>query len=195
MIEKETLSLYKIKKDVKQKIFWESMMIVFSLLIIALLFWILLKLMPYLYTNLFKIVCCIILFILFVPLVGVPTVRTLKILIYFFKQKISIESDKLISKEDGFDSRLLLAMNGSIFYILFYMTRGNKRFYRLYFKCNDKFELPARKSYRWSSKYSMPAKDIYLTSDVGDTFTIVKIKNIILMVYNNKYFELSSNLL
>ena len=87
-----------------------------------------------------------------------------------------------------------MASQNGLLSILFYLIHKDKNVYRLYFKANDKFELPYQKSYRWSSQYSMRAREIFITSDVGDTFTIVKIKNEVLMVYNNKYFEPAPNL-
>ena len=64
-----------------------------------------------------------------------------------------------------------------------------------FFKCNEKFELPFHKCYKWSSQHTMRPRGIFITSDIGDTFTIVKINNQILMVYNNKLFQPSPALL
>lgn len=193
-MEKETLTLYKIRRDLNRKIFRESIMLVCVFLVILLLFWILQKMKSSDSTILLDMIFSVILVGIFVVTAVLQTVKTLKFIINVRRNKFVIESDQLISKEEKFDGTLILASQNGLLSILFYLIHKDKNVYRLYFKRNDRFELPFQKSYRWSSQYSMLPKDIYITSDAGDTFTVVRMKNEVLFVYNNKYFEPAPNL-
>ena len=193
-MEKETLTLYKIRRDLNRKIFRESIMLICVYPVILLLFWILQKMKSSDSTILLDMIFSVILVGIFVVTAVLQTVKTLKFIINVRRNKFVIESDQLISKEGKFDGTLILASQNGLLSILFYLIHKDKNVYRLYFKRNDRFELPFQKSYRWSSKYSMLPKDIYITSDAGDTFTVVRMKNELLFVYNNKYFEPAPNL-
>ena len=193
-MEKETLTLYKIRRDLNRKIFRESIMLICVYPVILLLFWILQKMKSSDSTILLDMIFSVILVGMFVVTAVLQTVKTLKFIINVRRNKFVIESDQLISKEEKFDGTLILASQNGLLSILFYLIHKDKNVYRLYFKRNDRFELPFQKSYCWSSQYSMLPKDIYITSDAGDTFTVVRMKNELLFVYNNKYFEPAPNL-
>ena len=61
----------------------------------------------------------------------------------------------------------------------------------LYFK-NGKFHIaPTKKHYEWSALYCMTGTGIFNTANIGDTFILTGLpKEGILMVYNEKFFEL-----
>ena len=61
----------------------------------------------------------------------------------------------------------------------------------LYFK-NSKFHIaPTKKHYEWSALYCMTGTGIFNTANIGDTFILTGLpKEGILMIYNEKFFEL-----
>ncbi len=61
----------------------------------------------------------------------------------------------------------------------------------LYFK-NDRYYLTGQKNYyTWSSLYNMTGTGIFNTANIGDTFILTGLpKEGILMIYNEKFFEL-----
>ena len=192
-MEKETLTLYKIKKDLNGKIFQRCIAFICEFLTIGLVCWMIHMMTISDSTPLLDIIFAVLMLSVFAFAVIAETIGTVRFIIYAIK-KVRIETDVLISKEDKPNRLLLFPPRNALYLTIFFLTRKDKNVYRLYFKANDKFELPYQKSYRWSSQYSMRAREIFITSDVGDTFTIVKIKNEVLMVYNNKYFEPAPNL-
>lgn len=181
-MEKETLSLYKIKKDLMNMVISDSK----TILLVSIILLPLMALVLVLYNRLSKDVSIILHLFIMIPvilfLVTIIFCSTYLITqaIQIKKGKFILETDELIGKEEETPKSFR-----SIYY----------RPYRLYFKCNEKFDIPVTKSYKWSRLYSMREKDIYLTSETGDIFLLVKMNKGIAMVYNTKYFELSTSLL
>ena len=181
-MEKETLSLYKIKKDLMNMVISDSK----NILLISIILLPIMALLLLMYNRVSSDGGIIINFIIITPVI-VSSAAILFVIILLIIQAIQIkkgkfvlETDKLIGKEEETPKSFR-----SIYY----------RPYRLYFKCNEKFDIPVTKSYKWSRLYSMREKDIYLTSETGDIFLLVKMNKGIAMVYNTKYFELSTSLL
>ena len=192
-MEKETLTLYKIKRDLNQRILLEIRVLVISILLMILLFGLLrfgihnlLSDRPNYYV--FDIITALLLLIILI----IWIVSFIKMLIQYKTGKLIIETDELIRKEE----RIFKSINWAGLKSGLTIGAGKyDRAYRLYFKCNGKFEIPTQKSYKWSVRYSMKPRNVFNTADEGDKFTIVKSKGGILMVYNNKYFKPSSVLL
>lgn len=187
LMDKETLSLYKIKRDLKQIISWQSAWL-FILLIVILLLGLALGLLAVKIPL--SILGYAIFAIILLPIIIIfitQAAKTFDLIIKVHKGKIKIETDELISKNES--------KEGYLRYGIWYILQGDTYVYRLFFKCNEKFELPFHKCYKWSSQHAMRPRGIFITSDIGDTFTIVKINNQILMVYNNKLFQPSPALL
>lgn len=180
-MEKETLSLYKIKKDLNQIISWQITSLFILLILILLLSLALGLLAAKISLNVlgYAVIAVIILPIIIIFII--QSIKTFNLMIKVHRGKFEMETDKLISKNTSKD--------GYFRYGLWYILQGDPYVYKLFFKCNKEFELPFHKCYKWSSQHAMRKREIYITSDVGDTFTIVKINNQILMVYNDKYFE------
>ena len=77
-MEKETLTLYKIRRDLNRKIFRESIMLVCVYPVILLLFWILQKMKSSDSTILLDMIFSVILVGMFVVTAVLQTVKTLK---------------------------------------------------------------------------------------------------------------------
>ena len=99
-MEKETLTLYKIRRDLNRKIFRESIMLICVYPVILLLFWILQKMKSSDSTILLDMIFSVILVGIFVVTAVLQTVKTLKFIINVRRNKFVIESDQVISKEE-----------------------------------------------------------------------------------------------
>lgn len=186
-MEKETLTLYKIKKDLNQIILRQSVGLFILLIVILLLGLANWLLAVKTFLSILEYVIVVIIQSLIIIIFITQAAKTFDLIIKVHKGKIKIETDELISKNESKDSYFRSG--------LWYILQGDPYIYRLFFKYNEKFELPFHKCYKWSSRHAMRPRGIFISSDVGDTFTIVKINNQILMVYNNKLFQPSPALL
>ena len=128
-MEKETLTLYKIRRDLNRKIFRESIMLICVYPVILLLFWILQKMKSSDSTILLDMIFSVILVGIFVVTAVLQTVKTLKFIINVRRNKFVIESDQLISKEEKFDGTLILASQNGLLSILFYLIHKDKNVY------------------------------------------------------------------
>jgi len=63
--------------------------------------------------------------------------------------------------------------------------------YRLYFG-RGHFDIPPRKNYKWSYSHAMDEKTIFDTAFIDDTFTLIETKKKVVMVYNNKFFDVQT---
>ena len=181
-MEKETLSLFKIKKDLMNMVTAD----IKALALISVICLPFIALMLIIYINFVhgdNIIGDIIIITLVSLLSGVILLYAVFIIIQTIlikMGKFTLETDELIGKEEE-TPRFVGAMH--------------YKPYRLYFKRNETFEIPFIKSYRWSRLYAMRAKELFITSDVGDNFLLVILNREIELVYNYKYFEPSSALL
>ncbi len=91
-------------------------------------------------------------------------------------KKIKITTDVLSNKQD----RGGIGNYGS----------RNRRPARLFFNFEGHYDIHYDLTYyRWSSINTMYENDLIETSRIGDTFTIVKIRNKIRAVYNHRFFD------
>ena len=156
-MEKETLSLFKIKKDLMNMVAAD----IKALALISAICLPFIAFMLIIYINFVhgdNIIGDIIIIALVSLLSGVILLYAVFIIVQTIlikMGKFTLETDELIGKEEETPKSFR-----SIYY----------RPYRLYFKCNEKFDIPVTKSYKWSRLYSMREKDIYLTSETGDIF-------------------------
>ena len=92
--------------------------------------------------------------------------------------KYFVKTDELIRTEEGHSGASMSRLS-------FYKPHA------LFFKTSGKYELICQKNYSWSSLYTMTDKGILNTSIIGDSFILTGLRNQrILMVYNEKFFEL-----
>ena len=71
-------------------------------------------------------------------------------------------------------------------------VRGTKRRtyrqHRLFFG-RGYFDIPTQTHYKWSCFHAMDEKTIFDTAFIDDTFTLIETKKKVVMVYNNKFFD------
>ena len=115
------------------------------------------------------------------------------IILSVWNRKYKLVTEVLVAKEENTDYRWLTDTGHSIWESK-YRADCDNNYFTLIFNRSGTYKILFTKYYKWSAKYSMGPRELYITSEAGDTFTIVKFKNKIFMVYNNKYFEPSFNL-
>ena len=59
---------------------------------------------------------------------------------------------------------------------------------RLYFQC-DHYDITRKYSDIYMPQYQMEHRTVYDTAFIGDSFTLVKVKNTVVLAYNNKLFN------
>lgn len=189
-MEKETLTLYKIKKDLMRIIISDIKITILSSIILLPLLAIVLSI----YVNLSddggiigNAIIIAVTGIVVLPLLY-NAIYLIVLAIKIRRGNFTVETDTLIGKEESENiEHLRIFTSSSIWDSM--QRKGDTNHYKLYFKCNEEYEIFFQQYYKWSSQYSMGARGVFITSDVGDTFTLVKFKNRIAMAYNNRYFE------
>lgn len=63
---------------------------------------------------------------------------------------------------------------------------------RLFFKCN-KYDFFPREGCVWVDVYNMDYQAVFDTAFIGDTFTLVETKKKVILVFNNKLFDVKSD--
>ena len=97
------------------------------------------------------------------------------------KPKITIMTDILSDKREPkyrhFSTRL---------YTLLRPTRPS----RIIFNYGEHYDMNYdRRFYRWSPAYAMGARLLFESSCIGDTFTIIKVRNKVRAIYNHRFFD------
>ncbi len=192
-MEKEALTLHKIKKDINRKLIaglWEFFVVGF-------LFFTLLTIQIYGNSDADTLLEKIVMKILtaaFGALFIYEIVTTFKLIINVWNRKYKLVTEVLVAKEENTDYRYWLNAKRSSIWESKYRADCDNNYFTLIFNRSGTYKILFTKYYKWSAKYSMGPRELYITSEAGDTFTIVKFKNKIFMVYNNKYFEPTFNL-
>ena len=125
------------------------------------------------------VVLTVLLFALFSLLVFI-LIKSINRLISIKKKTYIIETDRLINSKSG--TGQIVSSN---FRTAFYKP------FRLYFSQKNRvFKIPEGINYKWSEKHHMYEYSVFNSSNVGDEFYLVIIKNKIICAYNKKLFEM-----
>jgi hypothetical protein len=172
-MEKEILTINKIKKDLIQYLHQETLGVIIGFPSL----WLIIAMSNIAIKNLFsignKIFEAITLILIFSLIISITYIGIMYVKIN--KREFTLKNDTLIEKRN-------------------FKQGGTKwhsyRPYRLSFTCNH-FDIPAQLSYKWSNIYSMNEKEVYNTSSIGDNFTLVEFNKKVIAVYNHKFFTIS----
>lgn len=135
LMDKETLSLYKIKRDLKQIISWQSAWL-FILLIVILLLGLALGLLAVKIPL--SILGYAIFAIILLPIIIIfitQAAKTFDLIIKVHKGKIKIETDELISKNES--------KEGYLRYGLWYILQGDTYVYRFFLNAMKNSSCPS----------------------------------------------------
>ena len=169
-----TVTFKEIKKDIMQYVYYEVLGVLVGI--------------PILWGGLVLIVLLInVLIKNSIPLIELITVplflwwvfNIVKICIVFVKiqkRKFKVRTDVLIEKTDCEYRRI----HGT--------TKREYIPHRLSF-CRGRYDVYVRRYYKWSTINTMNEKDVYSTSCIRDTFTLVELDDKILVVYNHRFFD------
>ena len=170
-LEKEQLTIYQIKKDLMQYLYKNTFAVIFGFPI----FWLVLAIGNIMLKHIFSVKILSLGSLTLIMLFCEITVLFYNCFLYIRvkKLKFKIRTDKVIEKR-AFRQGLA--------------EWSSYRPYRLYFTLGH-FDIYPKSYYKWSSMYSMSEKEIYDSTCIGDTFTIVEINKTVLVAYNNKFFH------
>ena len=59
---------------------------------------------------------------------------------------------------------------------------------RLYFQCHH-YDILCKYNYHYHPAYDMEHRTLFDTAFIGDSFTLVKVKNDVVLAYNNKLYD------
>lgn len=177
-MEKEKVTLYEIKKDLTRCIFQE----VKGISIEVPLLWFVFAIGIIIINQVIAINRAINQ-LLFGVMTGIILLIVTVCFVYIFILHTKIKKEEFKIRKDVLTEKRDYKPGGTMWHAY--------RPYRLTF-CHGRFDIPAQLNYKWSSIYSMSEKEIYDASSIGDSFTLIEINRHILVVYNDKHFDVSS---
>ncbi len=172
-MKKEALTTENIKKDLKRNVFIQSIGMVYSLLLLSIIY----LLMQFDLGPLFKTIFTIV-FLVQVGVILYELITTVICLRLIKKESFTITLDHVIEKKD---------------------KRKGTRFttakpYRLVFAKSGTYSLPYGKLYYWSDMFATTGRTLYEFTEINEEFYVISTwaqKNII--AYRTKHFELKEH--